>query len=306
MERLIKSLSAVIAGSSAIRSSNLDQFFGTVLEAVLEAVDGAVLGWICLVRSLPDRLNGPVATAIPHDSIHLAAVRRADKGATITAPAACPDCPCHRFITGTDSPPKYTVIDHCPHPTLSALSAGAHVCIPLFVQDRPIGTLNLAKVGSASLATTEELFLRTVANQLSTALENASLINEAQVRLQETQTLLDVSYSVNSTLDLQEAIRRIARAVARVLLADTTGAYLLDSDGGRLLPFAGYHLPKHLVDRLRRTPIPVKGFRFVEEALNTKAAVYTSDTNRESRVDHAIFHAFSCKSALFVPMLAKD
>lgn len=306
MEQMIKSLSAVIAGSSTIRSSSLDQLFGTVLEAALEAVDDAVLGWICLIRSLPDQLNRPAVAAMPPDSVYLAAVRHADKGTAIAAPAACPDCPCHRFITGADPPPRYTVIDHCPHQTLSELSAGTHVCVPLFAQDRPIGVLNLAKARSATFSTTEQLFLQTVANQLSTALENASLISETQVRLKETQTLLDVSYSVNSTLDLQEAIRRIARAVARVLLADTAGAYLLDNNGEQLLPFAGYHLPKHLVDQIRRTPIPVKGFRFVEEALSTKAAVYTSDTNLESRVDHEIFHTFSCKSALFVPMLAKE
>jgi PAS domain S-box-containing protein len=166
--------------------------------------------------------------------------------------------------------------------------------------------LNLAKARSASFATIELLFLQAVASQLSTAIETAGLIGETQARLKETQTLLDVSHSVNSTLDLQEAVRRIARAVARVLSADTAGAYLLNADGGQLLPFAGYRLPKRLLARLRSTPIPVRGFRFVEEALSMKGAVYTSDTGTESRVDHEVFRAFSCKSALFVPMLAKD
>src|SRR5574337_560362 len=306
MERLIKSLFAVTGSSSVMRSSAPDQFFGAVLEEVLKAIDGAVVGWICLVRDPPDHLNWPAATALPQDSVYLVAVRHAGKEAPKAAAVDCPDCPCRRFLTGADSPPKYTVVDHCPQPTLSELSAGAHACVPLFAQDRPIGVLNLAKAGSASFSNIERLFLQTVASQLSAALENAGLLGETQARLKETQTLLEVSYSVNSTLDLQEAVRRIARAVTRVLAADTAGAYLLDSDGGQLLPFAGYRLPKHLLDTLKRTPIPVKGFRFVEEALSTKAAVYTSDTGRESRVDHAVFRAITCKSALFVPMLAKN
>ncbi|HWQ68400.1 MAG TPA: GAF domain-containing protein [Patescibacteria group bacterium] len=306
MEQLIKSLFTIINSSSGMRSADLNQLLGTVLDEALKAVDDAVLGWICLVRDLPNYLNWPAVTALPRDSVFLAVVRHADRETPITTPVACQDCLCRRFLTGDDPPPQYTVIDVCPHPTISELSAGAHACVPLFAQDRPIGVLNLAKAGSASFSDSERLFLRVVASQMSAALENAGLIGEAQARLKETQTLLEVSHSANSTLDLQEAVRRIARAIARVLGADTAGSYLLDSHNGQLVPFAGYHLPKHLLEPLSRIQIPVKGFRFVEEAFRTKAAVYTSNTNTDSRLDHSVFRVFPAKSGLFVPMLAKD
>ncbi len=306
MERLIKSLFAIIGSSSGMRSSDLDQRLGTVLEEVLEAVDDAVLGWICLVRGLPDHVNWPAIIALPQDSVYLAAVRCAGKEAPLPATIVCADSPCHRFLTGADSPLTYTVIDHCLQPIISTLSVGTHACVPLFARNRPIGVLNLAKAQSASFSDTERLFLQTVASQLSAVLETAGLIGETQVRLKETQTLLEVSHSVNSTLDLQEAVRRIARAIAHVLAADTAGAYLLDSHGRHLVPFAGYHLPKHLLEPLSRTPIPVKGFRFVEEAFTTKAAVYADNTDTDRRLDHSVFRVFSAKSGLFVPMLAKD
>ena len=306
MERLIKSLVAVMGSSSAMRSSIPDQLLGTVLEEVLKAVDDAVLGWICLARGLPDHLNRSDATALPQDSVYLAAVRHASKEVPTAATVACPGCPCLRFLTGADPPPEYTVIDHCSQPTLSELLAGAHACVPLVAQNRPIGVLNLAKAGSASFSTIERLFLQAVASQLSAVLENASLIGETQARLNEMQTLLEVSHSVNSTLDLQETVRRIARAIARVLAADTAAACLLDSNEGRLLPFAGYHLPKNLLDQLSRTQIPVKGFRFVEEAFTAKAVVYTNNTDTDSRFDHSVFRIFSARSSLFVPMLVKD
>ncbi len=306
MDQLIKSLFTIIGGSSGMRSSDPDQLLGTVLDEVLKAVDDAVLGWICLVRNLSDHVNQPAVTALPLDSIYLAAVRHISKEIPAPATVACPDCPCRRFLTGADSPPKHTIIDHCPHPTVSEPLIGAHACVPLFAQDRPIGVLNLAKAGSASFSDSERLFLQTVASQLSAVLETAGLIGETQVRLNETQTLLEVSHSVNSTLDLQEAVRRIARAVARVVAADTAGAYLLSSHDRYLVPFAGYHLPKHLLEPLGRTPIPVKGFRFVEEAFTTKAAVYADNTDTDSRLDHSVFRVFSAKSGLFVPMLAKD
>ncbi len=295
-----------MAVSAAVRTSAPDQLLNTVLEELLEAVDDGILGWIYLAQDPPDNLIWPPVTVGPQHTVYLAAVRHALQARPDAAKLTCPDCPCLSSLNSADPLLKYSVIDHCPQPALSELRAAAHACVPLVAQDRPIGMLNLAKGGSPSFSIIELLLLQTIGRQLSIALENARLIGETQARLKETQTLLEVGYSVNSTLDLQEAVRRIARAVARALSADTAGAYLLDADGGRLLPFAGYHLPKDLLEAFRRTPIPVKGFRFFEEAFAAKNAVYTSDAQRDSRLDHSVFRVFGPKSALFVPMLAKD
>lgn len=306
MELLNKSLLAVMASSSAMRSTVPDQLLGSVLEELLTAVDDAVLGWIYLISDPPDNVTRPTVAESPQRSVYLAAVRYAGNVTPETVTAACQDCPYLCFLTDTDPPPKYSIIDHCPKLALTELAATAHVCVPLFAQDRPIGVLSLAKAGSASFSTIELLFLQTVAIQLSIALEKASLIRATQARLKETQTLLEVGSSVNSTLDLQEAVRRIARAGARALSADSAGAYLLDNDGKQLLPFTGYHLPKDLLESFMRIPIPVRGFRFVEEAFTAKAAVHTSNTEKDPRVDHWVFRTFAARSGLFVPMLAKD
>ncbi|MGH7370013.1 MAG: PAS domain S-box protein, partial [Candidatus Methylomirabilaceae bacterium] len=232
---------------------------------------------------------------------------RTASGAPPAAADLCdPGCACLRALTGVDPPFQPSVIDRGPQRGLEGPSVPLHASIPLVAQDRPIGVLNLAKARSGSFSPVELLLLQTIGRQLTIALENSRLIAETRARLRETQTLLEVSHSVNSTLNLQEAVRRVARAVAHVLEADTAGAYLLDADGERLVPFAGYHLPKDLLGGFMRTPIPVKGFQFVEEAFMARTAVHTSNTDRDSRVDHPVFRSFSHKSALFVPMLAKD
>ncbi len=295
-----------MAVSAAVRSSAPEKLLDTVLEELLEAVEGGVLGWIYLAQDPPDNLIWPAVTISPQHTVYLAAVRHASKECPESGSLTCPDCPCLRSFAGADPLLKYSVIDHCPQPALSELSVSAHASVPLVAKDRPVGLLNIAKAGSPSFSTIELLLLQTIGRQLSIALENARLIGETQARLKEQQTLLEVSSSVNSTLDLQEAVRRIARAVTRVLGADTAGAYLLDAAGGHLLPFAGYHLPKVLLEGFRLTPIPVKGFRFVEEAFGARNAVHTSNTEGDSRVDHSVFRLFAHKSALFVPMLAKD
>ncbi|HZY31022.1 MAG TPA: GAF domain-containing protein, partial [Candidatus Methylomirabilis sp.] len=302
-----RSLSAVMAISAAAQSSALDQLLDTALRELLEAVDEGILGWIYLSQGPPGHVVWPAVRVSPDRTVYLAAVRQAAHEEPASAGSLTrPNCPCLSSFAVEDPLPRCSVIDHCPQPALSGRAAASHAFVPLVVQDQQIGVLNLAKRGSASFSNIEMLLLQTVAGQLSIALENARLIDETQARLKETQTLLEVSYSVNSTLDLQEAVRRIARAVARALSADTAGAYLLDADGDRLLPFAGYRLPKDLLGVFRGTPIPVKGFRFFEEAFAAKNAVFTSDAERDSRLDHSVFRLFAPKSALFVPMLAKD
>lgn len=295
-----------MAVSAAVQSSSLPQLLDTVLDELLEAVDDGVLGWIYLTQEPAENIEWPAITVSPRHTVYLAALRHIGPEKPPAPHLGLPDCPCLGFLTGADPLSPCMVIDHCFQPALAQLCAASHACVPLVAEDRPIGMLNLAKARSASFSTIELMLLQTIARQLTIALENARLISQIKARLKETQTLLEVSHSVNSTLDLQEAVRRIARAVARVLSADTAGAYLLDPNGENLIPFAGYHLPKPLLEGFRFTPIPVKGFRFVEEAFTAKTAVFTSNTDTDIRVDHAVFRSFAHKSALFVPMLAKD
>ncbi len=295
-----------MAVSAAVTSSAPDKLLDTILEELLEAVDDAVIGWIYLAQDPPGNLIWPAISVSSEQTVYLAAVRTAVRRGPGVAGLTCANCPCLRSFVGADPLLKYSVIDHCPQPALSELSVSAHASVPLVAKDRPVGLLNIAKAGSPSFSTIELLLLQTIGRQLSIALENARLIGETQARLKEQQTLLEVSYSVNSTLDLQEAVRRIARAVAHVVGADTAGAYLLDADGGCLVPFAGYRVPKDLLEAFIRKPLPVAGFRFVEEAFAAKTAVHTSNTTMDSRLNHPVFRSFAHRSALFVPMLAKD
>ena len=295
-----------MAVSAAVRSSAPDKLLDTVLEELLKAVDDAALGWIYLAQDPPDNRFWPAVTADPQGRVYLAAVRHAAQIRPEAANLACLDCPCLRSLIGADPPLDHNVIDECPRLALSGLPVVAHACVPLIGQDRVIGLLNLAKTKSPSFSTNELLLLQTIARQLSIALENARLIGETQASLKETQTLLEVSYSVNSTLDLKEAVRRIARAVAHALSADTVGAYVQDPSTGDLHPFAGYHVPKERLGVFMGTQLPLKGNLFLEEAWEKKSAVYTDDTSKDPRCGHDIFRDLPHRSILFVPMLVKD
>ena len=80
LERLTnRGLSAVMAVSAASQVSALDQLLDTVLEELLEAIDGAALGWVYLAQDLPDDLVWPAVTLSPSHTVYLAAYRQADR-----------------------------------------------------------------------------------------------------------------------------------------------------------------------------------------------------------------------------------
>jgi len=73
--------------------------------------------------------------------------------------------------------------------------------------------------------------------------ENARLQVEMEVRLKETEAVLAIAHTARTTLDVQEALRRICRELTRLVGADTGAAYLLDPSSPRLVPCAGYRVP---------------------------------------------------------------
>jgi signal transduction histidine kinase len=128
---------------------------------------------------------------------------------------------------------------------------------------------------------------------------------ESRRRAQELETLLSVSHSVNSTLDLTEALRRVARETARALGADMVGAYLATPDRTALYPIAGYHVPGEKQHEFLDAPIPIIGHRGVEEAFALRAPAFTSNASEDLRVDREMLRRFPHRSTFFCPIVVK-
>lgn len=179
------------------------------------------------------------------------------------------------------------------------------VGIPLTFQGEIVGALVLADSVGRVFTDLDVRFLAAVAVQAALAVRNALLYDETQHRLRHTETLLAVSQAVSATLDATEAMRRVARETARTLGADMAIAYLLEPDHDRLRPIAGYHVPKPMLDRLSRFLIPLRGYRFVEEAWEYRRPFHSSDPGSDPRIDRSMLEELPCRSLLFVPMIVK-
>jgi signal transduction histidine kinase/DNA-binding response OmpR family regulator len=185
----------------------------------------------------------------------------------------------------------------------------AGVAFPLLVKDRVIGGLFVADAEDWALDETDFRLAAAFADQAAVALENARLYSEterrreeAEERLRESETLLAVGRTLSDDISAEEAMRRVAREVAKALSADMVGAYFLDADRGLLRPLAGYRVPRKWLQRFRDTPFPVGDSAAWRDVWRTRRPVWTPDGMRDPRwATRELLPDFPRHSALFVP-----
>ncbi len=136
--------------------------------------------------------------------------------------------------------------------------------------------------------------------------ENMHLQAETASRLREMEVMLSISRTASATLDVQEALRRICRELVFLVGADTGAAYLLDHPSGRLMPTAGYRVPKEMMEAFLNNPIPLGEQGFREDIWETRRPVFSDDVYSDPRFNFELFRRFRHQSGLVLPLLLDD
>src|SRR5256712_8318430 len=118
-------------------------------------------------------------------------------------------------------------------------------------------------------------------------MENAELARQSEVKLRQTETLLAVSRTFSSTLDLQALLRHFLRRVARAVDADAGGVWLREGDGEWLEPVVGYHLPSEHLEQRRTIRRSLVQDPFLAEAARTRRPLSSSDVAADPRAPAA-------------------
>jgi signal transduction histidine kinase/CheY-like chemotaxis protein len=156
------------------------------------------------------------------------------------------------------------------------------------------------------VAPAEVRLVEGVAAQVGLAMENAELSRQTQVKLRETETLLSVSRTLSSTLDVESLLRHFLRRVAGALEADTAGAWLREGEGEWMEPVAGYHVPPEALERVRSMRISLARDPFYAEAARTRCPVSSSHVAADPRVSEVMTSVLPHRSQLFVPIVSKE
>ncbi|MBK7338593.1 MAG: GAF domain-containing protein [Saprospirales bacterium] len=109
------------------------------------------------------------------------------------------------------------------------------ICVPLMARDRFVGVLTL--VHSVPNTFTEEHLelMKAIADQASVAVLNARLFMETERTARVMSSLAEGAASMNSTLEMQDVLRRILNQTMQALQVETVALGLIEQPGKDLI-----------------------------------------------------------------------
>ncbi len=108
--------------------------------------------------------------------------------------------------------------------------------VPLKASGRVVGLLELARIPpSPPFQPQDAEGLTAIGNQLGIVMENARLYLQAERRVGQLSTLMDLSAILNSTLQTQEVLRRAMEAATRLMGCEVGSLLLVDEERDELV-----------------------------------------------------------------------
>jgi signal transduction histidine kinase/DNA-binding response OmpR family regulator len=132
---------------------------------------------------------------------------------------------------------------------------------------------------------------------------NSVLAAELDKRRRHAEALAAISTMLASTLDLQEAMRRVCRELARLFAADTVSAYTHDVQRDLLVPTAAYRVPKDMLAELTRITLPLDQQGFHLPLWRDRRPVWSDDVGHDARFADSSFRRFPHQSAIVLPLI---
>lgn len=127
------------------------------------------------------------------------------------------------------------------------------LCVPLKIQDRPLGTLHVHHWHEVRQFSAEEIaVLQGVANQTAIAVENARLFANERRQLQLSQTLQQVGSLLTASLPLHAVYDQIFELLGQVINFDSASLFLLDKTIDQYVMVASSGFGKPVLEDMHR------------------------------------------------------
>ena len=122
----------------------------------------------------------------------------------------------------------------------------------------------------------EQMLVKQVADQLSLALENARLFQEAQRRAREMTAIAEVGREISATLELQKVLDRIAAQTMITLNTVTSAVYIPDAEFKKLIAITALGAE---ADEIKNDPLIIGQGILGNIALNKKGMIANDASN---------------------------
>ncbi len=127
----------------------------------------------------------------------------------------------------------------------------SYISLPLKSKTKTLGVINFLSRNAHRLLPKDAALLTSMANQISVAMENASLFEQAVRRAREISALYDVTVTASHSLDLDTILQAVIEKITDIFHFDTTRIFLLGPEGSVLHLRAHYPPDRADVDRVR-------------------------------------------------------
>ncbi len=152
--------------------------------------------------------------------------------------------------------------------------------VPLLVGNRVVGAIVVQSMTTPNLYTERERnLLLSMAGQVSTALENARLIDETERRANEMASLAQIGRDISSTLSIEEILHKIADSTLDLLRCMSTAVYLPDANFKLLMPVATAGVE---AEEIKNDPLEI-GVGIIGNIPFNKTGEIVNNANNDSR-----------------------
>ena len=186
---------------------------------------------------------------------------------------------------------------------LSSLRLRSVYCLPLLLQTRPVGVVQVFNLPASAVDDDSELvLLQLLGNSMVAGIEQARLLEEARRRERRMSALVDVISRLTSTLDRRGLLLLIMDHARELLEVEATSVWELDEQHHTLVPFVatGRHS-----EQLQHVTVKV-GEGLIGQCVSSGQRVLVQDVRSDARHNKTIDQAtgFETRSVLTVPLRA--
>jgi signal transduction histidine kinase len=183
--------------------------------------------------------------------------------------------------------------------------------VPLRWNKQTIGAIDVLSTELNAFTELERDALETLANQISIALENARLYNQAQRRLLEQSIVYQIGQDLTAILDYNELVQAMVQHMNRALNASgcLVGLHLLDENA--VLVESDYRAPHHMYGTIggitSGDKLPLDTRWAMSEAIRTRQPVAVYEDDRAvPEMARDLLKSLGAYSQLILPMVSGD
>jgi len=156
---------------------------------------------------------------------------------------------------------------------------GRTLGVPLKVQDKVIGVINVTDETVGSFREDQVWLLSLFAAQAAIAIENARLYQAEREQREMAETLREVGATLASTLEMPTILERLLEQVGRVVPSDAASIMLIEDDHARVAHWRGHE--QFGIKDLARSNYQIADTQYLKQMLMTGEPVVVPDTGAD-------------------------